>query len=247
MLIKTDGLNKPINKLIDAADMDKISYQLVSTGLQQTYSLLENTRMPYSSHLQNMWTRHWEYATLTIESEVEANMRILDAGGTGTIFSYFLTLMKCEVYTVDIDEKKVTDAIALSRKLNLNINHLCQSITNLSFPDNYFDRVFSVCVIEHIEIYEEQIKAMQELSRVLHPGGILAMTYDYLAKDRKPPNITGGCFFDPQEVKERLIIPSGLKVIGNSELYTQSKKFAGRAPHDEWGSIGSLFLYKPKL
>lgn len=247
MLLNSEVLFRPINKLIDSHDLNKISYQVISIGLLQTNDFLAATKMPYSSHLQTVWTRHWEYATLIIESEVETDMRVLDVGGTGTIFSYFLAIMKCNVHTVDIDKQKVQDAIALSKKMNFNMNHFYQSATNLFFSDNYFDRVFSVCVIEHLLSEEEQTKAMKEMSRVLRPGGILALSYDYLDKERKPLNTFNGCFYSPEEVEKRLIKPSGLKIIGNKKLYIDSKNFSERAPTDYWGSIGCLFLYKDDI
>ena len=249
MIIEQDGLRRPLNKLIDAKDLNKISYNCVRKDLLETKNILDRLNMPYSSHLQDFWTRHWEYATLIIDSEVESEMRVLDAGGTGTVFSYFLALMGCDVYTVDIDKQKVEDANALTPKLKeqavAKINHSFQSIAKMSFPDNYFDRVFSICVIEHLN-NEDQLAGLKEMARVLSPGGILAMTYDYvdLPQGKEYAGEHEGVYMHPEEVKDWIIKPSGLEVIGNVDLYKNSKIFGGRAPTDDLGSIGCLFLYK---
>lgn len=44
------------------------------------------------------------------------------------------------------------------------------SVTDLDFPDNSFDRIFSVNCFEHIDDME---KAFSEMNRVLRPGGML--------------------------------------------------------------------------
>ena len=249
MLIEHDSLRRPLNKLIDAKDLDKISYNSVRKELELTKNFLNSLNMPYSSHFQDIWTRHWKYETLLIESEVEVGMRILDAGGTGTIFSYFLALMGCDVYTVDIDKQKVEDANALTPKLKeqvvVKINHSFQSITKMSFPNNYFDRIFSICVIEHLN-NEDQLAGLKEMARVLSPEGILAMTYDYIDKNTVDPARIDGWhpFCSSQDVIDKLIKQSGLEVMGNEVLYENSRIFSGRAPGDVWGSIGCLFLYK---
>lgn len=56
-------------------------------------------------------------------------------------------------YDVDIDPKKATYQV---------------DITNIKFEENKFDYIFCIHVLEHIP---DDIKAMQELYRVLNPGG----------------------------------------------------------------------------
>lgn len=49
-------------------------------------------------------------------------------------------------------------------------SHKQMSVTNLKFPDNSFDRIFSVNCFEHVDDME---KAFSEMHRVLRPGGML--------------------------------------------------------------------------
>lgn len=56
-------------------------------------------------------------------------------------------------------------------------------ITDIPFPDGNFDGVYSVSVLEHIEVWmdkEAVDTAIREMIRVLRPGGLLIITEDYI-------------------------------------------------------------------
>lgn len=59
-----------------------------------------------------------------------------------------------DYYDADIDPEKATYK---------------EDITNTSFPDNFFDYIFCIHVLEHIP---DDIKAMKEMFRILKPGGV---------------------------------------------------------------------------
>lgn len=54
------------------------------------------------------------------------------------------------------------------------------SITDLPFPDNHFDTVMALDVLEHL-YYNDQGKALQEIRRVLKPGGTILFSCPNLA------------------------------------------------------------------
>ena len=162
-------------------------------------------------------------------------MRVLDAGGTGTVLSYYLAAEGCRVTTLDINPQKLRDARVTTPALGLSMEHLLASIQDLPFPAASFDAVFCVCVIEHLP-RGEQGQGMAELGRVLRPGGLIALTFDYGMKAADNP------FLSPQEVVDRLILPSGLAVLGNVALDTDPEDFGGA--HLGY-TFGSLFLAKP--
>ena len=56
----------------------------------------------------------------------------------------------------------------LSADLNSDKTMVKMDITSISWPDNSFDRIICFHVLEHIE---NDKKALQELYRVLKPGG----------------------------------------------------------------------------
>ena len=47
---------------------------------------------------------------------------------------------------------------------------------NLSFPDNYFNDVYSIAVLHHLPSKELRLKFLNEARRVLQPGGLLILT-----------------------------------------------------------------------
>lgn len=62
------------------------------------------------------------------------------------------------------------------------VNYYPYSATNIEFPDNSFDRVFCLSVMEHIPI-EMWGNCMKEFQRVLRPGGRLVITLDMSTHD----------------------------------------------------------------
>jgi SAM-dependent methyltransferase len=56
----------------------------------------------------------------------------------------------------------------------------------LPFPDGSFDRVMSICAIEH---FADGGRALDEMARVLRPGGELVMSADALSLARRWPKL----------------------------------------------------------
>lgn len=224
-----------INKLADIQDLNQVARGAVIERLLKMKHTIDKTGLPYSNHMQDHWLRLWEYSGAIIESHLDKRMKVLDAGGTGTIFSYYLAAEGCDVHTVDIMEEKVRDAKILSEELGLNMQHSVQSITKLSYPDCYFDATCCICVIEHLP-KEEQPVALKELSRILKPGGILSLTFDYGRNAKDNP------ILNPDEVITRLVIPSGLRITGNEKFHAASNDLGGTSMDY---TFGSLFLKKP--
>jgi SAM-dependent methyltransferase len=61
-----------------------------------------------------------------------------------------------------------------------NLNFQLEDGTQLSFQDNSFDLVYSISVIEHI--HGNYADAVQEMVRVLKPGGYLCLTFPVSAQ-----------------------------------------------------------------
>ena len=47
---------------------------------------------------------------------------------------------------------------------------------SLSFPDNFFDKVYSIAVLHQIPSLEFRLHFLQQIKRVLKPGGLLVLT-----------------------------------------------------------------------
>jgi SAM-dependent methyltransferase len=84
----------------------------------------------------------------------------------------------------------------------LVIQHM--NALNLLYEDESFDGVFSTSSVEHFGDYEVLHRAMDEIFRVLRPGGIAAFTTEYRLSG-PPPGVPGTLMFDRSEVEEHLI------------------------------------------
>jgi len=234
--IVEDGVPvKMLNKMADMQDLHQIARQAVAREIHQFKSYLDGKNLPYSSHMSEHWLRTWEYTGAIVETEVDGRMKVLDVGGTGTIFSYYLALQGCRVTTVDIDKQKVADALAVTPHLNLQMDHRLASITDVAFADEEFDRIFCICVIEHLEP-QDQKTALARMARLLKPGGLLYMTFDIGFNAADYPIV------DEEQIRDRYVIPSGLTVVGNAVYQFDANDL--NANHPDY-IFGSLMLLKP--
>lgn len=117
--------------------------------------------------------------------------RILEAGhGTGS-FLFKLFKDKKEIWGLDdiLDDSQVNpQGLQYIKKINPEVKFVKGLLgeKNKELPDNYFDLVCSVSVIEHIP-HENLNSVFEETYRILKPGGIVAHSYDvYFDQDTKP-------------------------------------------------------------
>jgi SAM-dependent methyltransferase len=110
--------------------------------------------------------------------------RILDLGSPKDLAAILARKLGCAVTAVDI----LPNAIALSERHTRaqgldghgvgKVESEVQDGRALSYPDNTFDAAYSVSVLEHIPDLGDAA-AMQELVRVVKPGGLVVVTTPY--------------------------------------------------------------------
>lgn len=106
-------------------------------------------------------------AKYTFEGE-----KVLDLGcGNGRLFEVFED-KKIDYFGVDISEKM----IEIAKKKYPQGNFQVADALNLPFPENYFDKVYSIAVLHHIPSNEFRIQFFREVKRVLKPGGFLILS-----------------------------------------------------------------------
>lgn len=155
-------------------------------------------------HWSRAWEYPWAMIASEIQGH---SFRILDVGGGGSPFAIYLEKHGHESYVIDPSLNQGLNAVInKSKGLYRNIRSLLfywvlrftgvkriwgkqafnkknpvhyypYSATDIHFPDNFFDRVFCLSLMEHIpvEFWEQCIK---EFERVLKPGGRLIITLD---------------------------------------------------------------------
>jgi len=171
----------------------------------------------FCAHFGNNWPevplRRWEYCAAAIFSGVITSPAIaLDAGCGSSIFPKFLNRIGCEVYAIDP---------TISSNDAEGVHYRKRSMTDIGVFDGYFDYVFAISSIEHVNAGKFAIKgmpfdtgdtdAMLELCRVLKPGGALVLTTDYADRYHVPPGLwpSGSHrIYDFKSIAQRLTGPA---------------------------------------
>lgn len=76
-----------------------------------------------------------------------------------------------QLYGVDFSSEMLKLAQKYARKFNFEVNLAQADVRHLPFPNESFDWAIAVATYHHIKGREEQLKALQELRRVLRPSG----------------------------------------------------------------------------
>ena len=137
--------------------------------------------------------RRVEYPWAINNGQLTKNLKILDVGSGPSMFPIYLASLGNEVVSMDNDEVLMKHVCPkLARWCETNVEYSFADATKINFDDNTFDRVFCVSVLEHLEEeyrniknqrdYHKKnldIKAINEMLRVLKPNGLLVMTVDW--------------------------------------------------------------------
>jgi SAM-dependent methyltransferase len=131
--------------------------------------------------------RAWEFPFAIIAGDLKQGMKVADVGCGNTPFTAYLAQAvgpkNVTGYDPDyiVDDNKEAHSHFGARKSfidRLGINFYNEGVTKMTAPDNYFDRVFCISVLEHIEDITVKQKGIREMVRMLKPGGLLILTFD---------------------------------------------------------------------
>lgn len=225
-------------------DIKAISDQLVALKAELTQRGLRFTNtagnfLARQYHPEHERGKLWENAWTIRHAGVQAGEAVLDVGGASTIFSFYLASLGCRVEVVDNDWSNcgtLFNANYVAKRMGWRLRAWDRDVSRpLPFAEGTFDRVFSICVLEHLPSGVRQF-LMQEVGRVLKPGGRVGLTFDYDAS--RPVLITdrGLRYASRAKLERDVIEPSGLRVIGNMDWIDACPKE---------GFMGSLFLEQP--
>lgn len=196
------------------------------------------------------WFLYWEaYWVMTHGPRIEPHCRVLDAGGTASLFSCQLASRGAEVQSVDLNERLVAAGQEIADAMTWNMSSSCMDMTDMTFDDAYFDSAYSICVFEHLDAASRQ-KGLQEIARVLKPGGILSITFDY----RGPGVNLGDIGFDyspenairtPADVERHFFSSEHFEVMGNPSFHDNGKSYLiWPSDRTKQYTFGAVFLRK---
>lgn len=135
-----------------------------------------------------------ELRTKAAASMIGRGARFLDIGcGEGTLATRVRNLFT-EIHGIDISEEAVQLAIKNGvRALRANLN-----VGPIPFPENHFDVVTALNVIEHVF---DPIRLIREIHRVLTPGGYIVISTPNIRKIQRVLTLVRGRFprtsYDP--------------------------------------------------
>lgn len=101
--------------------------------------------------------------------------RMLEAGSGRGVLQLYWAKHNFDVYAVDRRPEIYLWVMEQEKRFRLTLNFLAQDLKELSFYDNFFDVIVSASSLEHNSL-EDASKILEQLVRVLKPGGYLIAT-----------------------------------------------------------------------
>ena len=119
-----------------------------------------------------MREKDWKEMDFLFDKYLKSNDAVLDLGcGNGRFYPSFAR-KGVRYFGADPSLKLVE----IARRNYPLVNFEAVSSDNLSFSDNYFDKIYSIAVLHHIPSREFRLKFLREAGRVLKPEGYLILT-----------------------------------------------------------------------
>ncbi|MBI4317753.1 MAG: class I SAM-dependent methyltransferase [Chloroflexi bacterium] len=178
------------------------------------------------------YIRGTEFSLVFKEIDASSGDRILDIGSPKMAFLYLAAKSEARIYATDIRDYFIGPAeiflrgIGVGDSIGSRLVLDIQDARSMTYPDGFFDKIFSISVIEHIPD-DGDTKAMAEIGRTLRPGGIACLTVPYRHEgyseefrdevfgQRKGENkLFYQRRYDDGALARRLIEPSGLQIRG---------------------------------
>ena len=124
---------------------------------------------------QAVYARRTGQVAAFLAPHLRAGMRLLDCGcGPGSItVDLAQAVAPGDTIGIDLREDALVQARALARERRIaTVAFQAASVYQLPFPDGSFDAAFACAVLQHLAA---PLVALQEIRRVLKPGGVIGV------------------------------------------------------------------------
>lgn len=164
------------------------------------------------------WFLLWEIVWLVVNTPMDRGSRVLDMGGAGSLFSCFLASRGHDVHAIDLREDLCREAERTAGVMGWRLSAKQMDMTDMAFPEEHFDHVFSVCVFEHLPV-SGRVRCNDQVARVLRPGGTASYTFDYANPQ------AFGRLDTPEDVRRQLVGPSKLRLRGDGVFRDTGRRY----------------------
>jgi 2-polyprenyl-3-methyl-5-hydroxy-6-metoxy-1,4-benzoquinol methylase len=156
------------------------------------------------------WFLYWEIVWVLLHADIRPNQRLLDLGGTSSLFSFYLASKGVDVVTVDLNPALKANADHVSKTMGWKLENHTMDMRDLEMSGE-FDHITSICVFEHIPMFD-RVEINTRVRDLLAPNGRFSITFDY----RNPSRFAR--IDSPEDVDAQFVKPSQLGVRGNHEF-----------------------------
>ncbi len=137
------------------------------------------------------WSKIWEYPFIWFAALSKVDLsrtRLIDIGSETSVMPWLLALLGADVTMIETNRSLETLWSNLRSKLNVSVDWWFVDDASIPVPDASVDCVTSFSVIEH---QPDRAHAIDEIARVLNPGGLLAMSFDVVEAGMTFPSSNG--------------------------------------------------------
>jgi SAM-dependent methyltransferase len=221
------------SKTLDMQDLLRIDFKIVNNLFDKQFG----------SDWPQVPLRRWEYIAAIVFTDIlkhDRNKKVLEAGCGNSMFAPFIAE---KGFVVDAFDYKISLPKNRIYEKSGRLHYHNMSNIDIKFDDNVFDFVFCISVIEHINAGKFKIdnfpfdtgdiKAMQELVRVLKHGGILCITTDFADRYYPPPGLwksKSHRIYDRISLIERLVIPCNIEFYEQTNLIVDKNRLRQMEP-----------------
>ncbi len=234
-------------------ESQKIKSQLVQFMLGEMANKIPQIgSLHYKKECKNH-PRLWEYATAVTLSNLNKSTVLDVGGLNNLLGWYVHDVCKCTVVQNGLNAQDQLDfKNNCGERENLRIKAVCEDMRKATY-ENEFDIVYCINVIEHIrevarkerptahwkpglthywdfkmqadwDYESEQEKVfVKSIAKAVKPGGLVVITFDFNNIGGWRKQIKCAYMRHIQDVIDRIVKPSGLKVIGDIDYETEHK------------------------
>lgn len=166
------------------------------------------------------WFLYWEIAWLVINNRFRPGDRLLDLGGSSSLFSCYMASRGLEVVTVDLNDSLVANGDEIAAATGWSLRNVRMDMRSLDEAalGGRFHHVTSVCVFEHLPVVG-RVEAGGQIRDLLRDGGSFSITFDYLNPSR------WARIGSPADVERQFVAPVGLRVRGNQIFHDNGLRY----------------------